>query len=72
MPENFSLVSVELPPMKTETDAGKVFVFDHNDDPEKGEKEQETKLNIEVRLRLVSVPKIEYFHCKQKPRRQNC
>ena len=22
--------------------------------------------------RLVSVPKIEYFHCKQKPRRQNC
>ena len=25
-----------------------------------------------VYIRLVSVPKIEYFPCKQKPRRQNC
>ena len=24
------------------------------------------------KLRLVSVPKIEYFHRKQKPRRHNC
>lgn len=45
-----SYISVELPPVKTENGNSKVFTFDQFDEKEKGEKEQETRLNIEVRL----------------------
>lgn len=44
-----SYISVELPPVKTENGNSKVFTFDQFDEKEKGEKEQETRLNIEVR-----------------------
>lgn len=47
-PQWYFIISVELPPIKTENGTGKVFTFDHNDEKEKGEKEQESRLNIEV------------------------
>lgn len=41
-------LKVELPPMKTDNDASKVFMFDQSEEKEKGEKEQsESRLNIE-------------------------
>lgn len=41
-------LKVELPPMKTNNDTGKVFKFDQSEEKEKGEKEQtESRLNIE-------------------------
>ncbi|XP_053402865.1 protein naked cuticle homolog 2-like [Mercenaria mercenaria] len=46
LPQRF-YISVELPPVKRENGSSKVFTFDQGDEKEKGEKEQETRLNIE-------------------------
>ena len=55
----FMHISVELPPMKTDNETSKVFLFDQSEEKEKGEKEQaESRLSIEVNKTgvLVSSP----------------